>query len=196
MGQFVMGGEAKGESRSTPASLNQGLWAYRRIDPVLSEKLAYEMHSKSGCSYGVFAGMLAPLSESYGEPYRSFPLKMMEFATRGIGGYGICGGLIAGAAAIGLFHDGKIRNELITRLLRWYEETELPMYRPSQPLASDAEIPTVKAQSVLCSNSIAAWRQKASVVQETKERVERCYRLSADICRKTVELLNESIDGQ
>lgn len=195
--QLLRGDEARGESTSKPTSLKQGVWRYHRIDPAVSEKLAYEGHAQNGCSYGVFAGVLLPLSESDGEPYRSFPLGMMAFGNGGIGGFGsICGGLVAGAAAIGLFHEGKIRGELITRLLHWYENTGLPIYQPSQPLVMGGDIPAVTIQSVLCSSSKSLWCQKSGYSPDSKERRERCFRLSADICRKTVELLNAAVDAQ
>jgi hypothetical protein len=187
---------AKGQLGSSTLFSNQGLWIYHRVEPAIAEKLAYEGHSKNGCSCGVFAGILTQLADSYGEPYRSFPLKMIEFGNGGIGGYGsTCGGLVGAAAAIGLFFEGKTRGELITHLFQWYEKTELPLYQPPQPLVISGNIPTVTTQSVLCSNSKSAWCQKSGFGPDSKERRERCFRLSADIGRKTAELLNASVNG-
>jgi hypothetical protein len=188
---LVWGRTANGESNTATASLTQGLWVYHPVDPITAARLAYEGHSKNGCSYGVFYGILSQLAEGYGEPYRSFPFKMMEFGNGGIGGYGsICGGLVGASAAIGLFLDGKARGDVITGLLQWYEKTELPKYRPDKPVIINADIPSVAVQTTLCTNSKAAWCDKSGFSPTSKERMERCCRLSADICMKTAELLN------
>lgn len=188
---LVCGRMANGESNAGTVSLTQGLWPYHPVDPIAAARLAYEGHSKNGCSYGVFYGIISQLAEGYGEPYRSFPFKMMEFGNGGIGGNGsICGGLVGGSAAIGLFLDGKARGDVITGLLQWYEKTELPKYTPHKPIIISGNIPSVAAQTTLCTNSKAAWCNKSGFSPNSKERMERCYRLSADICMKTAELLN------
>ncbi len=187
---------ANGEPNTNTPSKVEGLWTYHPVDPVTAAKQAYKEHSTNGCTYGVFHGILAQLADTYGEPYSSFPFKMMEFGNGGVGGYGsICGGLVGGSAAIGLFYGGKQRGELITNLLKWYENTELPKYQPSQPIIIDGTIPAVLAQSVLCSNSKTAWCKKSGFSPGSKERMERCCRLTADVCMKTVELLNGVTGG-
>ncbi|MBN1906662.1 MAG: C_GCAxxG_C_C family protein [Deltaproteobacteria bacterium] len=191
---LVWGLMANGETNTIPTSQTQGLWTYHPVDPITAAKLAYEGHSKNGCSYGVFYGIVGQLAEAYGEPYRSFPFKMMKFGNSGIGDSGnICGGLVGGSAAIGLFLDGITRIETIKSLLQWYENTELPVYQPSKSLKIDGKIPAVKAQTTLCSNSKAAWCKKSGFGPDSKERIERCFRLSADTCKKTAELLNAAI---
>lgn len=188
---LVWGRTANGETDAGVASLTQGLWVYHPVEPITAARLAYEGHSKNGCSYGVFYGILSQLAKGYGEPYNSFPFKMMEFGNGGIGGYGsICGGLVGASAAIGLFLDGKTRGDVITTLLQWYEKSELPKYKPDKPRIISGDIPSVAAQTTLCTNSKAAWCNKSGFNPDSKERTERCYRLSADICMKTAELLN------
>jgi hypothetical protein len=194
---FVCGNMVNGEPNTNTISRTEGLWAYHPVDPITAAKLAYEGHSTNGCTYGVFYGILGQMAKTYGEPYKSFPFKMMEFGNAGIGGYGsICGGLVGGSAAIGLFIGGKQRGELITSLLKWYENTELPKYQPAQPIIINGDIPGVTALTTLCSDSKAAWCKKSGFDPGSKERTERCYRLSADICMKTAELLNGAIGGK
>ena len=195
---LVWGSKANGEPNTGTTSIIPGdLWSYHPIDPATAAKLAYEGHARGGCSYAVFYGILAQLAEAYGEPYRSFPFKMMKFGNSGIGDTGnICGGLVGASAAIGLFLDGKVRIESIKNLLQWYENTELPKYQPSQPIFISGNITTVKAQTTLCSNSSAAWCKKSGFEHGSRERIERCLRLSADTCMKTAELLNAATGGK
>jgi hypothetical protein len=118
---------------------------------------------------------------------------MMEYGNGGIGGYGsLCGAANGGAAAIGLFFDGQVRKDLITRLFQWYEKTDLPLYQPARA----GVMPRAAAESVHCRDSISSWRRKTGVKPEAKERKERCARLTADVCRKTVELLNAQLEGK
>ena len=193
---LIFGRHAKGESKADPALPEPELWIYHAVDPMEAAKLAYEEHATNGCSYSVFHGILSQLAEKYREPYRSFPFKMMEFGNSGVGGYGsTCGGLVGAAAAIGLFLEGKARNDMITHLFKWYENTELPTYRPSQPIVIDTDIPAVMTQSILCRNAKSVWCKESGFSLDSKERRERCYRLSGDIGMKTAELLNAAFGG-
>jgi hypothetical protein len=170
---------------------NQDLWPYHEVDPVTVEQLAYENYFKGQCCYAAFIGILMPIANKYGRPYRDFPFKMMEYGAGGISGSGtLCGGLNGCAAAIGLFHDGTIRADVTKQLFQWYATTELPLYEPAKPVLTNTPIPRSAAQSLLCPASITAWRQKSGNKFDSPERKERCARLTADVSRKTVELLN------
>jgi hypothetical protein len=116
---LVWGRTANGETDAGVASLTQGLWVYHPVEPITAARLAYEGHSKNGCSYGVFYGILSQLAEGYGEPYRSFPFKMMEFGTENrvmhIAEVLLC------LCAIGLFLR-KDKVNVITTLLQWMKK--------------------------------------------------------------------------
>lgn len=183
------------ESLPIAQSIDQGLWSYHYVDPLLAQKIAYRNHLKGGCCYAVFSGILLLLAEKYGDPYKGFPLKMMEYGMAGVGGHGsLCGSVNGGAAAIGLFHSGALRESLIKQLLQWYESTELPIYKPEQALSTNAEIPGSIAKSVLCRDSLGAW-SKESGLKWGREQRERCARLDADVVRKTAELLNSQLEN-
>jgi hypothetical protein len=182
------------DSLSEATELNQDLWPYHEVDPVAAEQLSYENYFKGLCCYGAFVGILMPLANKYGHPYRDFPFKMMEYGAGGIGGSGnLCGCLNGCAAAIGLFLDGAIRADLIKQLFQWYTITELPIYKPAKLVSTTLPIPQSTAQSLLCPASISAWRQKSGSKFDSPERRERCARLTADVSRKTAELLNLQI---
>lgn len=166
-------------------------WPYRKTDPLRAERLGYENFFKGGCCYGVFAAIMQQLIQDHGEPYRRFPLRMMEYGNGGVGGYGsLCGAANGGAAVIGLFSESKARGALITRLLQWYEQTELPLYQPEKADGSAIVLPGAAAQSVICRVSITNWCAKSGFKPDSAERKERCARLTADVSRKTSELLN------
>ncbi|MDM7997688.1 MAG: C-GCAxxG-C-C family protein [Acidobacteriota bacterium] len=189
-------GAAADKSVSDIANLDMQFWPYHRTDPLVAEQLAYEQCFKGHCCYGAFSGIFIQLANSYGEPYRRFPIRMMEYGFGGIGGSRtLCGALNGGAAAIGLFHDGAVRGELIKQLFQWYESAELPGYQPSQPKLVKGELPRTTAQSVLCSASVNAWCEKSGFKWDSNERRERCARLTADVSRKTAELLNGRLES-
>lgn len=143
--------------------------------------------------YGVFTSIVGVLGRTIGEPFRSFPCHMMQYGEGGAGGYGsLCGALNGGAAVIGLFErDKKRREQLIGELCSWYETAALPAYRPATPGAID--VPKSEAQSVLCHVSVRRWCKASGCAANSKERKERCSRLTADVAAKTVELLNRNL---
>jgi hypothetical protein len=119
-----------------------------------------------------------------------FPFHMMGYGHGGVGGVGsTCGAFNGGAAAIGLFvRDAVLRDAMIQELCMYYEQTELPIFKPK-----DDEFPrmeTVKPESVLCHISSGRWRMEADVKISSPKRKDRCRRLTADIAAKTADLLN------
>jgi hypothetical protein len=187
--------DAMGDAIAGTYNINQGLWPYHKTDLHAAQEIAYRNHFKGGCCYAVFSGILAPLASQFGDPYQSFPMKMMEYGMAGVGGYrSLCGSLNGGAAAIGLFFEGAIRESLIKQLFQWYENAELPIFKPERPISTDAEIPRSTARSVLCLDSLGGW-SKTSGFSWGKEQRERCARMDADVVRKTAELLNAQLES-
>lgn len=187
--------DARGEAISGRVGINEGLWSYHRTDPHAAQEIAYKSHFKGGCCYAVFSGIIVQLASQFGDPYQRFPLKMMEYGIAGVSGYrSLCGSLNGGAAAIGLFCDGAIRESLIKQLFQWYENTELPIYKPERSISTDAEIPRSTAHSVLCMDSLGNW-SKRSGFSWGREQRERCARLDADVSRKISELLNAHLES-
>lgn len=172
-------------------------WPYVALDLERTAELAYQFHDRmSSCMYGVFASIITQLAEKVGEPYRSFPCEMRVYGEGGVAGWGtLCGTLNGGAAAISLLvRQEAERKALIDELFLWYQNTKLPAYTPKNPFFP-ADLPAVKTDSILCHPSVSTWIKKAKVTFYSKERKERCTRLSADTAAKTVELLNASFAG-
>ncbi|MGI6417688.1 MAG: C-GCAxxG-C-C family (seleno)protein [Thermoguttaceae bacterium] len=166
-------------------------WTYVRLDPTWVGEKVYEMFGGGGCMYALFGGILACQREEAVTPAPAFPLHMMKYGAGGVGGWGtVCGALNGAAAIIGLFVvDKQSRERLINDLFAWYERMKLPRYRPST--GNDrADIVATTSRSVLCHVSVGTWCHQSGCKVDSKEKTERCRRLTVDVARKTVDLLN------
>lgn len=166
-------------------------WKYVPLEPAVTAQRAYNAYPNGSCMYGVFHSVISQLAEKVGEPFASFPTQMMKYGHGGVNGSGtICGTLNGAAALIGLLVEGKaVQDALVAELFRLYEETPLPTFKPLKP-AIDFELETSVAKSVLCHVSTTRWGKKAGYTISSKERKERCRRLTADIAAQTVTILN------
>ena len=167
------------------------IWTYLPLDPDVTAEIAYAEYPDGSCMYGVFKSIIIQLSEKIGEPFASFPMQMMQYGHGGVNGYGtICGALNGAAALIGLLVDGKEKQDaLAAELFYLYENTPLPVFIPASP-ALDYSPPTSIAESVLCHSSTTRWGKAADLRIDSKERKERCRRLTADVASQTVITLN------
>jgi hypothetical protein len=169
-------------------------WPYKTLDPAETAAQAYALFSSGGgCMYAAFAGIVGQLAARSGEPYRSFPLDMMRYGMGGVAGQGsLCGAVNGAAAALGLFAGGGEDGlKLVRELCQWHEQAELPIFTPQAPPdAANARLARSVAKSLLCKDSIAAWCAASGLPASHPQRGERCHRLTGDVARKTVELLN------
>jgi len=178
-------------------SVDADMWKYAKIDPVKVADLAYELYPDGSCMYATVRALLTAVADSLrsidpvaASVVSGFPFQMMKYGHAGIGMVGsTCGTFNGAAAVIGLFvKDATRRDMMIQELATYYENTELPIYKPK-----DDKFPSMQQvvpQSVLCHVSSTRWRTAADVQMFSPKRAERCRRLSADITAKTAELLN------
>ncbi len=166
-------------------------WTYAYLDPTRVGEKVYEMYGGGGCMYAIFGGILTCRSEETTEPIPTFPLHMMKYGAGGVGRWGtLCGALNGAAAIIGLFVvDKQGCEQLINDLFAWYERTKLPRYRPSTG-NDQAGIVATTSRSVLCHVSVGTWCHESGCKVDSKEKTERCRRMTVDVARKTVELMN------
>lgn len=183
--------KAPAEPKNLEYQEGESNWKYTKLDPVETAQLAYDDYPNGSCMYGVFNSVIAQLAEKVGEPFSSFPVQMMKYGHGGVNGYGtICGTLNGAAALIGLLVDGKsTQDALMQELFRDYENTPYPIFKPEKP-AMDFDPPKSVAKSVLCHASTTRWGKKAGYTISSKERKERCRRLTADVAAQTVTILN------
>ncbi|WP_300154527.1 C-GCAxxG-C-C family protein [Solidesulfovibrio sp.] len=174
-------------------------WTPHKLDAAACAKTAYEGYwfNDYGCCYGAFYAIVGTMAEKFGAPYNQFPFTMMEVGKSGISEWGtICGALLGVASAYSLFWGRKERNPMVTELFRWYEQTAFPMYNPGEAAQGvKGELPTSKSDSVLCHISVSRWCYTSKLAQSSKERSERCSRITADVTAKGIAILNAKIDG-
>jgi hypothetical protein len=171
-------------------------WEYCHLNPTVTAELAYRFYETGSCMYGVFNSVVSQLAEKLGEPYASFPAQMMKYGHSGVGGSGtICGTLNGAAALLGLLIESKeTQDALIAELFHWYENTQFPIFKPEKPIM-DYTPQTSEAQSILCHASTTKWGKVSGYRIDSKERKERCRRLTADVAAQTVVILNQYFEN-
>lgn len=174
-------------------------WKPHKLDPAECAQVAYEgyWHNDYACGYGAFYSIIGLMAEKYGAPYNQFPFTMLEANKAGVSGWGtICGALYGAAAAFALFWPRKERDAMVSELFRWYEKTALPIYNPGEAAQGfKGAIPSNVANSVLCHVSVSRWCYEHKKEESSKERSERCGRITADVTRKAIEIINAKIDA-
>jgi len=123
-------------------------------------------------------------------PILHFPFYMMKYGTGGANDWGtLCGSLNGAMAAISLFvPDSNKRKALCDEIANYYEQTMFPIYKPAND--DFGPMPQTISGSLLCHVSSGKWSSLAMKRTDSPERTERCTRMSADVARKTAELLN------
>jgi hypothetical protein len=167
-------------------------WKYSGLDPAVTAGLAYKYYSEGSCMFATVKSIIAQLSEIIGEPYKSFPVHLFKYGHGGVGGYGsVCGTLNGAAALIGLLiSDKNIQDNMIADIFRWYEKEPLPAFNPISPAYDYVPVQSI-SNSVLCHASNTNWCKTAGFKVDSKERKERCRRLTADVAQKVATSLNE-----
>lgn len=167
-------------------------WKYVLLDPSVSAQLAYGFYAEGSCMYATAKSIISQLSEKIGEPFISFPVHLFKYGHGGVGGYGsICGTLNGAAALIGLLvSDKSIQNKMIADIFRWYEQEPLPAFIPENPKYEYIPAKSI-SNSVLCHASNTKWCKAAGFKVDSKERKERCSRMTADVAYKVTTALND-----
>lgn len=186
-------GTSTGTSTSKQVSM-KAPWPYETLseDAIMKEvqNQAYMSWFEKFCCYATSSGVILTMANKLGEPYASYPVDSMVWGHGGGVGWGAtCGTITGGAMTIGLIVGGKTAEEMINDLFNWYTVTEFPIYKPPTP---KMEIKSVSvSNSPLCHVSVGKWMAKENVKFFSDQRKDRCARLSADVAKKTVELLNQ-----
>ena len=167
-------------------------WPYSPLDPIVTADLAYKYYDSGSCMYATFRSVLSQLTDKFGEPYASFPIHMMKYGHGGVGGYGtICGALNGASALIGLLVTEKAaQDNLIAGIIRWYEKTQLPEYKP-QTATFNFLPPSTISNSPLCHASNTNWVKETGYKISSDQRKERCRRLTSDVAYRSAIVLNE-----
>lgn len=150
------------------------------------EKLGYEGYYENGCCYGVAKALLTELSEKVGFPFTVIPPEMFANGKEGYQGGSLCGAMGGAHGIIGLVCAPADARELSKKLNAWYTSTNLPIYQPE----IKASVSTV-APSINCSDSVSNFMTQAGITDMKDDaRRARCGGVTADVAKKTAELLN------
>ncbi|MDO4483575.1 MAG: C-GCAxxG-C-C family (seleno)protein [Clostridia bacterium] len=158
---------------------------YVEVDPDEVMQAAYDGYFENGCCYGAAKALLGVMREKVGFPYNMIPAEMFANGKEGYTCGTLCGALGGAVGFIGLVCEPEASREIVKKLFAWYCSTELPIYQPE----GEAPCKTV-APSVNCVDSVSTFMTAANVERKDPIRKRRCGGLTADVARKTIELLN------
>lgn len=128
------------------------------------------------------------LAEEIGYPFNQVPATAFTSFKGGVESWGsICGALVPAIAVIGMVAQGPEKSEMVNELMAWYKEFPFPEYQPK-----GLNLPGVPVNSSLCHVSVTKWMNETGYgPRSVPERGERCAGLTADVCKKTAEMLNK-----
>lgn len=150
------------------------------------EQLGYESFQQNGCCFGVANALLTELKEKVGFPYTAIPAEMFINGKAGYGAGTLCGSLGGASAIIGLMCEPADASAITKELFSWYTSTNLPIYQPE----IQTDVSTV-AKTVNCADSVTAFMTAAGIAEMSDpRRLARCGGVTADVAKKTAELLN------
>ncbi|BAS27189.1 C-GCAxxG-C-C family protein [Limnochorda pilosa] len=184
---------AVGLAAPTAAEIPAWPWPYVPLDPEVVRRKAYDAYSRGGCMYGAAEAILSELREKVGHPFTAIPSEMFRYGEGGVVGWStLCGALNGASAVVNLVSDEKGYKAVVNELVGWYTETPLPT--PQSNAFSETQVQTV-AGSPLCHASVTLWCQASGFGATSKERAERCAKLTGDTAARAVELLNRRAAG-
>ncbi len=132
-------------------------------------------------------GFFGVLAQEVGYPFNQIPVAAFTNYGAGFQQSSLCGSLGAAAVCIGTVCEPDVAKKVLVDLENWYKEAELPIYQP------DLELPTTTANSILCIDSVGKFMEKSGYEFGSDERKTRCAGVAADVTKKMVELLNETL---
>ncbi|AEM39066.1 split soret cytochrome c precursor [Pyrolobus fumarii 1A] len=133
----------------------------------------------------------------------------MQYGYGGAVGWStLCGSLNGSLFIINMVAENRDWDKIGKALMRWYETFPFPsdkmneyvtrgeVYVKRERLKSSKWLPRSVSGSVLCHVSVSKWCVVSGYASGSKERAERCARLTGDVAAKTVELLNAYFEGR
>ncbi|SCY31756.1 Putative redox-active protein (C_GCAxxG_C_C) [Alkaliphilus peptidifermentans DSM 18978] len=129
------------------------------------------------------------MADEVGYPFNQIPAEAFTNAAAGYAGQAsLCGSLGVAAACIGTVCDVETAKKLVGDLWDWYKEHPFPQYQPAE-----LDLAMTVADSVLCIDSVGKYMEAQGCGFGDDERKERCAGVAAEILKKTVEMLNETL---
>jgi len=175
-------------------------WKWVKLDPLEAGQRAYRNYFDGGCGHTTYFTLLSMLREKVGYPWTTLPDRMMMHGAAGYAGHGtLCGALGGTSLIINLvaYKDAKdpMYTQLIDRLYYWYAKQDFPsnMFDDISQVPKQIKVP---AKSPLCHTSVSSWTLAAGAEVTSKEKKERCAKVSGEVVYITVKALNEYFEGK
>jgi hypothetical protein len=99
----------------------------------------------------------------------------------------ICGAVTGAFYVLAASLPEELLEKAVKEIINYHNRTPLPQFKGR----GNTPIPKAPAGSILCRDSIINWCKAAKVNPRSRERTERCARITADIAGKTAELLKK-----
>ena len=181
-----LGGVLTGCSSSASAEAAPYPYKYTKMDADKAEAVAYDTYfEKGGWGVGVAEGLFGTMAAEVGYPYNQIPPQAFTLASSGYQQSTLCGALGVASVFIGMVTDVDTSKEINTELYNWYKTAEFPMYQPE-----NLNLKTTIAETTLCEESVSRFMEAEGVKYGDPKRKARCAGVTADVVRKTIELLN------
>jgi len=202
----AMGGVMAAYAASAPAKPETPVgapplpWKWVSLDPLEAGRRAYRFYfDKGGCGSGSYLGLLSLLREKVGHPWTTLPDFMMSHAAAGYGGHGTLCGALGGASLIinlvAYSEKNEFFRQLIDKLYFWYADQEFPTGRFDDISAVPKQVKT-RAKSPLCHISVSKWTLAAGAHVTSKEKKERCAKVTGEIVYALTSDLNDYFAGK
>ncbi|MGE4318492.1 MAG: twin-arginine translocation signal domain-containing protein [Deferribacterales bacterium] len=130
----------------------------------------------------------------------------MQYGVGGVANFGsLCGAPNGSASAVTFAMPFSDVLEIVPRLMRYYETEAFPTDKSNKYAAgheflvpkykSDKALLQSPSDSVLCHVSVGKWCEKSGYASGSKERSERCARVTGDVAAMAVTLMNAKLRG-
>jgi hypothetical protein len=177
-------------TRAEPAAFGYSAIA----DSVQAGQDTYDEWFKNFCAYSVAYGIVKRLraDATISANWNKISLDIIRWAHGGALGWGtLCGSITGAAFVVGLVAGADPGEDMVNELMTYYSTTLMPAYTPTTQNASGIATTTqTTSNSPLCHVSVSTWMKAAGVAFYSKERSDRCARVSATMVQKTIEMLN------
>ena len=138
------------------------------------------------------------MKEKVGYPWTTLPDFMFAHAASGYGGQGaLCGALGACAALINIVEYDKEKTyaTIVDDMMSWYSNASFPTERFDDLSPNPKQIQTIP-KSPLCHTSVSQWTMAAGTQVTSKEKKQRCAKVTGEVVYWTVEHLNLRAEGK
>lgn len=182
-----LGGVLTGCSSEASADAAPFPYKYTKMDPDAAEKRAYDAYmEQGGWGVGVAEGLFGTMADEVGYPYNQIPPASFTLASSGYQQGALCGAIGVATNFIGMVTEPDLSKQLTNELLTWYKTFEFPQYQPE-----NLGLAQTVAESTLCEVSVEKFMEAEGVPHADPRRKARCAGVTADVVRKTIEILNE-----